>query len=211
MDRYQRMPLTLASASTRTDLSRLLDLGLVLLFSPLLVSLAAAAALWIKLDSLKDPILFRQWRTGQNGRRFHMLKFRTMVVDAEERKAELAAQNLLQWPDFKVRNDPRITRPGRFLRRTSLDELPQLWNVIVGDMSLVGPRPTSFDATTYDLWHTERLDTRPGITGLYQVVGRGTIEFDQRARLDISYGRRRTLMSDLMVLLRTLPAAFKGQ
>src|SRR5215207_8721996 len=114
------------------------------------------------------PIMFSQKRTGRAGRRFPMWKFRTMVANAEERKAELAHLNILPPPDFKIPDDPRITKVGRFLRRTSLDELPQVINVLRGEMSLVGPRPTSFSASTYSLWHTERLEATPGITGLWQ-------------------------------------------
>jgi lipopolysaccharide/colanic/teichoic acid biosynthesis glycosyltransferase len=116
-----------------------------------------------------------------------MLKLRTMVRNAEEMKAQLAHLNELAYPDFKISNDPRITRVGRILRKTSLDELPQLLNVIRGDMSLVGPRPTSFSASTYSLWHTARLEAKPGITGLWQVSGRNELDFDERLRLDIAY------------------------
>ena len=145
-------------------------------------------------------------RTGKGGRRFRMLKFRTMVPNAEVLKKELAHLNELQWPDFKITNDPRITRVGRILRKTSLDELPQLINVIRGEMSLVGPRPTSFAADTYDLWHTERLDVKPGLTGLWQIIGRGEMEFDERVRLDIEYIQRRCLRLDMQILAMTVLA-----
>jgi lipopolysaccharide/colanic/teichoic acid biosynthesis glycosyltransferase len=138
-----------------------------------------------------------------------MHKFRTMVVNAEEMKKQMAHLNELQWPDFKITNDPRITRAGRFLRKTSLDELPQLLNVLQGDMSLVGPRPTSFSAKTYDLWHTERLDVQPGLTGLWQIVGRGTTEFNYRLRLDIAYIERRCLWLDIQILFRTFAAVLE--
>jgi lipopolysaccharide/colanic/teichoic acid biosynthesis glycosyltransferase len=133
-----------------------------------------------------------------------MYKFRTMVANAEALKKELAHLNELQWPDFKITNDPRITRVGGFLRKASLDELPQLLNVLRGDMSLVGPRPTSFSAQTYKLWHTERLDVQPGLTGLWQIVGRGTSEFNDRLRLDIAYIERRCLWLDVQILVRTV-------
>jgi lipopolysaccharide/colanic/teichoic acid biosynthesis glycosyltransferase len=155
------------------------------------------------------PILFAQERTGRDGRRFRMLKLRTMVPDAEERKAELWHLNVLPPPDFKIPNDPRITRVGRFLRATSLDELPQLLNVLRGDMSLVGPRPTSFAPDTYELWHTHRLDVAPGITGLWQIEGRGVTTFDERLRLDVQYIRRRSLLYDLQLLARTLPVVLR--
>jgi lipopolysaccharide/colanic/teichoic acid biosynthesis glycosyltransferase len=164
--------------------------------------------LLIKLESPGDTALFRQRRTGVNGKTFDMLKFRTMVPDAEELKKELAHLNELRWPDFKITNDPRITRMGRFLRKTSLDEVPQLLNVLRGEMSLVGPRPTSFSSDTYDLWHTERLDALPGITGLWQITGRGSMEFDERVRLDIAYIERRCLWLDIQILLRTVLVAF---
>jgi lipopolysaccharide/colanic/teichoic acid biosynthesis glycosyltransferase len=134
-----------------------------------------------------------------------------MVPNAEELKKELAHLNELQWPDFKITNDPRVTRVGRFLRRTSLDELPQLLNVVRGEMSLVGPRPTSFDASTYKLWQTERLDAVPGLTGLWQIHGRASTEFSERLRLDIAYIEHRCLALDIELLLRTVAAVFQGR
>jgi lipopolysaccharide/colanic/teichoic acid biosynthesis glycosyltransferase len=133
-----------------------------------------------------------------------MYKFRTMVPDAEALKARYMHLNELQWPDFKITNDPRVTPIGRFLRKTSLDELPQMLNVLKGDMSLVGPRPTSFSPDTYRLWHTERLDVQPGVTGLWQIVGRGETEFDDRLRLDIIYIEKRCLTLDAMILVKTV-------
>jgi lipopolysaccharide/colanic/teichoic acid biosynthesis glycosyltransferase len=117
--------------------------------------------------------------------------------------------NELQWPDFKITNDPRITPIGKFLRKTSLDELPQLINVLRGEMSLVGPRPTSFGAETYQLWHTSRLDVIPGITGLWQIFGRARLEFDDRLRLDIAYIERASLWLDIQILFLTVVAAFQ--
>jgi lipopolysaccharide/colanic/teichoic acid biosynthesis glycosyltransferase len=111
--------------------------------------------------------------------------------------------NILQWPDFKIPDDPRITRMGKILRKTSLDELPQVLNILSGEMSLVGPRPTSFSPTTYDLWHTERLDVTPGLTGLWQILGRGSMEFDERVRLDVAYIERRGLLLDWLILIHT--------
>ncbi|MCB0208050.1 MAG: sugar transferase [Anaerolineae bacterium] len=185
---------------------RIIDLTLILLALPILTPVFFLCALLIKLDSPDGPILFYQMRTGKGGRRFRMLKFRTMVPNAEVLKKELAHLNELQWPDFKITNDPRITRVGRILRKTSLDELPQLINVIRGEMSLVGPRPTSFAADTYDLWHTERLDVKPGLTGLWQIIGRGEMEFDERVRLDIEYIQRRCLRLDMQILAMTVLA-----
>jgi lipopolysaccharide/colanic/teichoic acid biosynthesis glycosyltransferase len=134
-----------------------------------------------------------------------------MVPDAEELKEKYAHLNELQWPDFKITNDPRITKIGKVLRKTSLDELPQLINVLKGEMSLVGPRPTSFGAETYKLWHTERLDVMPGLTGLWQIIGRAQLEFDDRLRLDIAYIERRSLWMDISILFHTVFAVFKGR
>jgi lipopolysaccharide/colanic/teichoic acid biosynthesis glycosyltransferase len=189
---------------------RVMDVTIILMAAPLWFPVLFLSALLIKLDSPRDPVLFKQYRTGKNGRRFAMLKFRTMVTNAEELKASLADQNLLQWPDFKVLNDPRITRIGKFLRESSLDELPQLINVLRGDMSLVGPRPTSFAAGTYELWQSERLDVCPGITGLWQIIGRGKMEFTERVRLDINYIENRCLWLDIKLLFRTFLSLNKG-
>lgn len=190
---------------------RVLDLTIVTLALPVLLPSFVLCALLITLESPGGPIFFTQARTGKGGRPFRMYKFRTMVPNAEELKKELAHLNELQWPDFKITNDPRVTRVGRFLRKTSLDELPQLLNVILGDMSLVGPRPTSFSAQTYALWQTERLDVMPGVTGLWQLFGRGTTEFTDRLRLDIAYIEHQCLWLDIQILLRTIPAVLRGR
>lgn len=182
---------------------RLFDLLLVLITSPLWLPILGIIAFLVKIDSPKGRVFFMQKRTGKGGRRFHMFKFRTMVANAEELKIQLASLNELKWPDFKISNDPRITRIGKFLRKSSLDELPQLLNVLMGEMSLIGPRPTSFSRETYSLWHTERLDVIPGITGLWQIIGRGSTEFDDRLRLDIMYIERRCIWLDLQILFRT--------
>jgi lipopolysaccharide/colanic/teichoic acid biosynthesis glycosyltransferase len=184
-------------------IKRALDLALVLLALPVLGTAFVLCALIIKIESPGGPIMFTQARTGKGGRRFRMFKFRSMVPNAEDLKKELMHLNELQWPDFKITNDPRVTRFGRIMRKTSLDELPQILNVIRGDMSLVGPRPTSFSASTYQLWQTERLDVTPGLTGLWQIVGRGETEFDDRLRLDIAYIERRCLWLDIQILVRT--------
>lgn len=184
---------------------RVLDLIVCLSALPLALVIVGVCALLIKLDS-RGPIVFAQERTGRGGRRFRMFKLRTMVENAEELKAEYAHLNLLSYPDFKVADDPRVTRVGRVLRKTSLDELPQLFNVLRGDMTLVGPRPTSFGADTYKLWHTARLEVKPGLTGLWQVSGRNELDFDDRLRLDIAYVRHRSLRLDLEILYRTFGA-----
>jgi lipopolysaccharide/colanic/teichoic acid biosynthesis glycosyltransferase len=188
---------------------RMLDVFLVLISFPFWLPALALIALGIWITSPGAPVVFKQLRTGKGGRRFDMYKFRTMVPNAEALKAEYAHLNELQWPDFKITNDPRITTMGKFLRKTSLDELPQIINVLRGDMSLVGPRPTSFGPETYKLWHTHRLDVMPGITGLWQVFGRAQLEFDDRLRLDIAYIERASLRLDISLLVMTMLAVFQ--
>jgi lipopolysaccharide/colanic/teichoic acid biosynthesis glycosyltransferase len=182
---------------------RAMDIAICLLASPLVLVLLGLCALAIRLDS-PGPVLFTQQRTGRNGVRFAMYKFRTMVVNAEELKPSLQHLNILPPPDFKILNDPRITRVGRFLRKSSLDELPQILNVLRGDMSLVGPRPTSFHASTYSLWHSQRLEAIPGITGLWQIGGRNELTFDERNRLDAAYLRNMSIRQDIRILLLTV-------
>jgi lipopolysaccharide/colanic/teichoic acid biosynthesis glycosyltransferase len=197
--------------TTRLDRrQRCFDVALVLATAPIVLPLAAVIAVAIRLDS-PGPIAFAQERTGQHGRRFRMFKFRTMVENAEELKEQLQHLNVLEPPDFKIPDDPRITRVGRFLRSTSLDELPQLWNVLRGDMSIVGPRPTSFDASTYDLWQTRRLEVRPGLTGPWQVAGRHNIAFDERVRIDEGYIRHRSAWHDLRLVLMTVPSLIRKE
>ena len=207
---YERGKEPWLSQTTYRRIKRLMDLtisgSLLILIFPVLVLCGLA----IKLDS-RGPIWFTQWRTGKGGRRFRMYKLRTMVNNAEEIKAQYMHLNELSYPDFKITNDPRITLVGRFLRKTSLDELPQLFNVLKGEMSLVGPRPTSFSATSYSLWHTARLAVKPGLTGLWQVSGRSELDFDDRLRLDIAYMRNRCLSLDVAVLFRTFGSVLNGR
>ena len=184
---------------------RAFDLLVCMLALPIVVPVLLATALLVKVSS-RGPFLFVQERTGFGGRRFKMYKFRTMVPSAASMKEAIRARNSIVGPDFKIENDPRVTPIGSFFRKTSLDETPQIWNIIRGDMSLVGPRPTSFDTDTYELWHTERLEALPGLTGLWQIVDRGQIDFDERVRIDISYVRNRSIWLDLKILLRTIPA-----
>jgi lipopolysaccharide/colanic/teichoic acid biosynthesis glycosyltransferase len=184
---------------------RSFDLILTVAALPFLLPLMGLCALLIWLDD-PGPIVFKQCRTGRGGRRFQMYKFRTMLTNAEELKQKYAHLNELTWPDFKISDDPRVTRVGRFLRKTSLDELPQIFNILKGEMSLVGPRPTSFDVTTYSLWHTERLEVLPGLTGLWQVSGRSDVDFDERLCLDVEYIERQSLWLDFKILLRTFTA-----
>ena len=184
-------------------IKRAMDLGITLAVMPLLLPVLGIVALAVRLDS-PGPILFRQQRTGRHGVRFGMFKFRTMVENAEDLKASLAHLNILPPPDFKIIDDPRITRVGKVLRATSLDELPQIFNVLRGEMSLVGPRPTSFAASTYELWHAERLEVVPGITGLWQVYGRNESTFDERLRLDVEYIQNQSPWLDLKIMFWTV-------
>lgn len=185
---------------------RAFDLFLIISASPLIVSLFVIVSIAIWLEDGSNPFFFQE-RTGLGGKRFRMYKFRTMVPDAEEKKQELLHLNELVWPDFKIKNDPRITRVGKFLRCSSLDELPQLVNVLLGEMSLVGPRPTSFSAETYKPWQMARLAAVPGLTGLWQVSGRSNLEFDERVLLDIEYIENQSLWYDLKLILKTFTTA----
>ncbi|MCO8309542.1 sugar transferase [Pseudomonas mandelii] len=182
-------------------------LVILLLLSPVLLGLA----LVIKFSS-PGPVMFVQKRTGYRGRLFGMYKFRTMVTNAEELKESLRHLNKhgADAIDFKIDNDPRITPIGGFLRRSSLDELPNLINVVSGDMRLVGPRPTSFNAYRYKDNHLARLSIYPGMTGLWQISGRSNIDFDQRVELDLSYIAEQSLLLDLKILLKTPFKVFSG-
>jgi exopolysaccharide biosynthesis polyprenyl glycosylphosphotransferase len=190
---------------------RLVDLAVSVIGIVVLSPVFAAIALAIVLDGGR-PILFRQERVGLHGRPFHVVKFRSMARDAETRLADLAAANEIDGHAFKIANDPRVTRVGRFLRRTSLDELPQLWNVLRGEMSLVGPRPPlPGEVKSYDLWHRRRLSMKPGITGLWQVRARREPNFDRWVASDLEYIDRWSLWLDLQILFRTIPAAVQGR
>jgi lipopolysaccharide/colanic/teichoic acid biosynthesis glycosyltransferase len=186
-------------------IKRALDLILCVLALPFFLPLLAVISILVYLDSPGPPI-FVQRRTGKGGKRFSMYKLRTMVPNAEELKAKYSHLNELSPPDFKIKDDPRVTRIGHLLRKTSLDELPQIFNIIKGEMSWVGPRPTSFGVETYRLWHTERLEVVPGLTGLWQVSGRSTLDFDERLNLDIAYIENQCLQLDLKILLKTVTA-----
>ena len=172
----------------------------------------AAAAVAIKIES-KGPVFFEQPRVGRHGRSFGILKLRSMVVDAEAKRAALEAHNEhKEGPVFKMTHDPRITKVGRFIRRKSIDELPQLWNVLVGEMSLVGPRPPiASEVQKYDAWQRRRLSVTPGLTGLWQVSGRNGIGFDQWMRMDLQYIDNWSLRLDLSLIGRTIPVVFTGR
>jgi len=186
---------------------RAFDLVLGTLFLVLTAPVWLVAAILVATTS-RGPVFFRQERVGRDGRRFTLLKFRTMVVDAEAMLVQLRDRNEASGPLFKLRADPRITKVGRWLRRFSIDELPQLLNVFRGEMSLVGPRPPlQSEVDAYEDWQGDRLEVRPGITGLWQVSGRSDLAFDEYVRLDLFYIENWSLAFDLYILAKTIPAA----
>ena len=193
-------------------LKRLMDMAGATVGMGLNMLLFPFIALAIKLDS-PGPIFFRQSRVGENGRRFGLYKYRSMSQDAEARKQGLMDQNELNGAVFKITNDPRVTRVGNFLRKTSLDELPQFWNVLIGDMSLVGTRPpTPDEVKEYDLYHHRRLSIKPGITGLWQVSGRNKItDFDEIVKLDTQYIDQWSLWLDCKILGKTFLVLWNGK
>ncbi|MUT68044.1 sugar transferase [Paenibacillus sp. NEAU-GSW1] len=181
------------------------SLGLLLLTPLLLV-----VVILIKVEDPRGKILFRQVRVGRNGTPFHMYKFRSMVSDAEQLLEGLKAQNEVEGAMFKIKNDPRITKVGKFIRKTSIDELPQLWNVVVGNMSLVGPRPAlPSEVSEYSSYDKLRLRVMPGCTGLWQVNGRSSLSFKQMVDLDLAYIERRSLLFDLKLVLVTVLIMFR--
>ncbi|HEU4929588.1 MAG TPA: sugar transferase [Candidatus Krumholzibacteria bacterium] len=176
--------------------------GILLLLLPVI----PVVALMIRLDS-EGPVFYRQERIGMRGRPFRFYKFRSMRADSDRLRADLEARNELAGPVFKMKNDPRVTAVGQFLRRSSLDEIPQIFNVLKGDMSIVGPRPAlPGEVARYEAWHRRRLDVKPGITCLWQVAGRSQVGFDEWMRLDIEYMSRRSLRTDVAIFLKTVPA-----
>ncbi len=189
---------------------RCLDVAGAAVGLTLLLPLFAVVAVAVKVSS-PGPTFFRQRRSGCGGRPFVMYKFRSMVADAEARKHDVMALNEQDGPAFKIQADPRVTPIGRILRGTSIDELPQLWNVLKGDMSLVGPRPLPCDETAgCDVWHRRRLDVRPGLTCIWQVEGRSQVSFEEWMRMDMRYIRSRSLKCDLKLLLGTIPSIVFG-
>ena len=178
-------------------------LGLILL-SPIIAIVACA----VKVTS-KGPIFFSQKRVGKNGELFEMYKFRSMVVNAEELKGNLEDQNEMSGPMFKIKDDPRITKVGKFIRKTSIDELPQLWNVLKGDMSLVGPRPSlPKEVEQFDNWMFKRLSVRPGLTCYWQVSGRNNIGFEDWMKLDCKYVDDRNIWIDIKLIFKTVGVLF---
>ncbi len=197
--------------TTQLFLKRCLDLFVSIVSVALLAPVLIMIVLTIKLDS-PGPVFFRQRRVGLNGRTFVLLKFRSMVVGAEQQLSQIKSQNEMQGPAFKMANDPRVTRVGKFLRRYSLDELPQFLNVIKGDMSLVGPRPPlPEEVSLYERKQRRRLSMRPGLTCTWQVSGRNDIpDFDSWAALDLAYIDNWSLKNDLRLLMKTIPAVLSG-
>ena len=192
-------------------IKRLIDLVASLLLLAVLGLPMLVIAAVVALTS-KGGALFRQQRVGMNGRRFVLLKYRTMVQGAELQRAGLESKNELDGPAFKIKDDPRVTWLGRILRKTSLDELPQLWNVFKGDMSLVGPRPLpDYEVEKFHPWQRRRMNMRPGITCLWQIGGRNETKFDEWMRLDLEYIDRWSLWLDLSILARTIPAVVRGR
>jgi exopolysaccharide biosynthesis polyprenyl glycosylphosphotransferase len=201
--------LTSASIAAKRVLDAIGSLALILALSPVMIAIAVA----IKLES-RGPVFFRQPRAGRGNSSFQLIKFRSMYVDAEQRKAEMAELNeASDGVMFKIREDPRVTRVGRFIRRFSLDELPQLFNVLRGEMSLVGPRPLIFPETAAleELWHLRRLELRPGLTGPWQIYGRSQSPFQEMVRFDYQYVAGWSLARDIEILLATLPAVMSGR
>jgi lipopolysaccharide/colanic/teichoic acid biosynthesis glycosyltransferase len=168
-------------------------------------------AILIKLTS-KGPLIFRQERVGLRGRKFYMYKFRTMVYNAEELKADLQSMNESDGPTFKIKKDPRVTLIGRFLRKTGLDELPQLFNVVKGEMALIGPRPPlPSEVEKYERWHLRRLSVRPGVTCTWQIIpNRNEVVFDKWMKLDIQYIDTWSVKKDLQLLFRTIKTVLHG-
>jgi exopolysaccharide biosynthesis polyprenyl glycosylphosphotransferase len=192
-------------------LKRVFDIIASIMLMVLLLPVFLGVALAIRLES-PGAILFKQTRVGRWGRLFTMWKFRSMYMDAEARKAELMAQNEMSGGViFKMKDDPRVTKVGKFIRKTSIDELPQLWNVLTGEMSLVGPRPpVPLEVDQYSLSDRRRLEVIPGITCIWQVSGRSEIPFDQQVELDVQYIESQSFWTDIKLLLKTVPALLFG-
>jgi lipopolysaccharide/colanic/teichoic acid biosynthesis glycosyltransferase len=182
---------------------RAIDLIVLAVAAPIVLPAIALLVAVVKLDS-PGPAFVRITRLGRDGRPFELRKLRSMRRDAEQLKEALRHLNTLPWPDFKIADDPRVTRVGKWLRRYSLDELPQLYNVLRGEMTLIGPRPCSVKLAHYELWQTERLEVTPGLVGRWQADGRGTLDFAARSRLDIGQSRSHALRGDLAMVAATV-------
>lgn len=205
-----RMPVAQSRIGYRIA-KRLIDIVgsavLLLLLAPLFLVIAIC----IRLDSC-GPVVFRQTRLGLGGKPFTFYKFRSMCTDAEESRKKILHMNEVSGPVFKIKQDPRVTRVGKWLRRYSIDELPQLFNVLKGNMSFVGPRPPLPDEVRrYEKWQLERLSVVPGITCLWQVSGRSKLSFDEWVQLDLKYINSRSILLDFRILLKTIPAVISGE
>ncbi|NUQ73229.1 MAG: sugar transferase [Polyangiaceae bacterium] len=211
--RRMRLRALLGLRSVGPAARRAIDIAASLIALILLSPVFLVAAIAIKATS-RGPILFKQERVGQWGRRFAMLKLRTMVTNAEAKKTELqaAVNGALDGVRFKIKNDPRITPVGRILRKFSIDELPQLWNVLVGDMTLIGPRPPVWrEVALYDPRALRRLEVKPGLTCLWQISGRSDLSFEQQVDLDIQYIDKTQPVDEVKILVRTIPAVLSGK
>jgi lipopolysaccharide/colanic/teichoic acid biosynthesis glycosyltransferase len=186
------------------------DVLVLALAAPVVIPVIALLAMAVKLDS-PGPAFVRINRLGRDGRPFGLLKLRSMTRDADRMKEELRHLNTMAWPDFKIADDPRVTRLGRVLRKYSLDELPQLYNVLRGDMTMVGPRPCSVKLADYDLWQSERLDVTPGLVGRWQAEGRGRMDFTERCRLDIGQVRSRSARVNVQLFVATVRSVFDSK
>ena len=211
----QRMRLRLITWVIRnkinSNLKRAFDFILVCIALPFALPIMLMIAIAIKLDS-PGPVFFKQERVGKWGQPFYCFKFRSMYIDAEARKAELMANNEADEVVFKIKNDPRVTRVGRLIRKASIDEIPQLCNVLKGEMSLVGPRPpVPYEVAQYQFDQLRRLDAVPGITGLQQVSGRSELSFKRWVELDLQYISEQSLLKDIEILLKTIPAVLTGR
>jgi exopolysaccharide biosynthesis polyprenyl glycosylphosphotransferase len=204
-DYYSEVALKQSNPTLYLAMKRMIDIcgaivGLVLTAPVFLI-----VAILIKLEDSKGPVFFKQQRVGKNGSLFYMYKFRSMVSNAEELLASLLDKNEVSGHMFKMKEDPRITKVGKFIRKTSLDELPQFWNVLRGDMSLVGPRPPlPREVKEYSAYHKQRLQVTPGCTGLWQVSGRNELGFEEMVELDLKYIATRNIFFDIKIILKTI-------
>jgi exopolysaccharide biosynthesis polyprenyl glycosylphosphotransferase len=204
---YTATPTSIGQLLVKAVLDRILAAIALVFLVPLFLIIAIA----IKLSG-PGPVMFRQSRAGLNGRLFDMLKFRTMVENAEKMQEELADRNEMDGPVFKIRNDPRVTRIGRFLRKSSMDELPQFINVLKGEMSLVGPRPPiPEEVSRYERWQRRRLSMKPGITCFWQISGRNQVKFEEWMEMDLKYIDNWSLKLDFIILFKTIPVIFSGR
>lgn len=205
---YNKYPITSVNVDERlsyTILKRFMDILGALIGIILLAPLFIVVAILIKIEDKKGPIFFNQIRVGKDGKEFKMYKFRSMVTDAEERLEQLLKYNEVSGAMFKMKEDPRITNIGKFIRKTSIDELPQLFNVLTGNMSLVGPRPPlPREVKEYTEYDMQRLLVTPGCTGLWQVCARNSVGFEEMVELDLKYIQKRTIRYDLKIILSTI-------